>query len=163
MLNQAIHPSKMSKSPVRVLIIVSRSSQYWSDTWDFPERISLLALEAVKQAHGFQQDTIGFETQIMLKQRWPLRQFIVFDIGHTDYCAAQGHLPEHNRLQVCIVRFGSKSTSAQLANEGVADRVNKETADAHNLHSDDSAPPFEEDHMHGNYPTYLNPRDPSLL
>lgn len=150
-------------TPIRALCNVSRDSPHWSDAWEAADRVSDLALEAIREAQIFPTGSVGDELRVVVKQRWSSRTLVVVDIGHTGYDAAKGHLPEHNLLPVCIVHFGKRSMVARLASKGEEESVNTETAAAHNKHGHGREPPLEEDHLDGKYPVYWNLRDPSLL
>lgn len=99
--------------------------------------------------------------QLLAKQKWATRLFLVFDISNTSYDAELGHLPEQNQLPVLIVRLGQK-VQAYPASLPAQNRVNDDIARAHNDNGINSLPPFMVDYTSGP-PVYLNPRDPSLL
>jgi hypothetical protein len=99
--------------------------------------------------------------RLLAKEKWATRLFLVFDISNTSYDPATAHLPEQNKLPVAVVRLG-KTVRAYSANPPVQNRVNKDIARAHNNNGINSLPPFVVDYTSGP-PTYLNPRDPSLL
>lgn len=99
--------------------------------------------------------------RLLAKEKWATRVFLVFNISNTSYDPEVGHLPQQNNLPVTIVRLGA-IVQAYTAAIPVQNKINKDVARAHNNSSIKSLPPFVVDYTSGP-PTYLNPRDPSLL
>ena len=100
--------------------------------------------------------------RLLIKEKWQLRLLIVFDVCNHLYDAQCGHLPEYNALPVFVVRFSKKGGRAEAATPDLQRRVNRETAEIHNLTGKGSTPPFIVDHTSA-VPVYLNPRDIGLL
>lgn len=148
---------------VRVLLIVSRNNPYWSQSWLSTEDVFSVAITAIREACLVSKEESEAPIRLLVKQKWPLRVLIVFDIFHNNYSVELGHLPEHNDLPVLVVYFGAKGVNARAADRGIQIRVNKDTGNAHNVNGEHSMPPFVEDHTSSEVPLYLNPRDPSLL
>jgi len=149
-----------TQKAVRVLLIVSQSNPLWSQSWSSTEAILPSAIDILRQNQLIKQESI--ETRLLIKQKWPLRVLIVFDICNNTYDADLGHLPEKNNLPVFVVHFYGKGRSAWRADLGMRQRVNEDTCEAHNLNGKDGSPPYVLDRT-TTAPIYLNPRDPSLL
>lgn len=150
------------RNATRVLLIVSQSSPHWSRSWDSTEDILPTALEALRESQLVGREDMDVSPRLLVKQKWHLRVLIVFDLFNNDYEIKLGHLPEHNKLPVLVVHFSRKGVSALAANLGMQKRVNRVTADAHNVNGEEGVPPYVVDHT-TTVPLYLNPRDPSLL
>ncbi|KAJ5107296.1 hypothetical protein N7456_003971 [Penicillium angulare] len=149
------------QKPFRVLAVISDKNSYWEQSWLTPE-ILLPAIEILKDKDLLEY-TSEPEMRLIAKEKRQTRVFIVFDISHTSYDAAKGHLPEENKLPVSIVRLGRK-LQAYPANGPIQNRINSASdgARAHYDHGIGSIPPLVTDHTLGP-PMYTNLRDPSLL
>ncbi len=87
-----------------------------------------IALKALRENQLIQeQEGIEVTLELLVKQKWHLRVLIVFDIFNDDYDAGLGHLPERNNLPVFSVHISDKGASARVADEGMRQRVNRET------------------------------------
>lgn len=138
-------------------------SPLWSQSRSSTDDILLLALAALQENHLIQQqDYKTLPVNLLIKEHWRVRIFIVFDICNTEYDAALGHLPEHNTLPVLVVHFGKSGVRCRTAELGIQRRVNRETCEKHNLNGVDSGPPYVVD-RNVTIPVYMNPRDGSLL
>ena len=115
-------------------------SELWTSTEEYlPRAISILQEQGLLEY----QDLTNLPFRLLLKQKWHLRLFIVFDICNQDYDAATSHLPSQNRLPVAIVQYGKgHRVFASTATPDTAQRVNYETGEIHNLTGMDSLPPF---------------------
>ena len=149
--------------PLRVLVIVSQRSTLIARAREAPHEIIPLAMHLLKKNNIPRPDpTPSVEPRLLAVQQWKTRTFIVFDIGHADYDATLGHLPERNQLPVVVAYF-SKKKSAYTANPWISRRVNHDVAMLHNANGFDAVPPFLEDHTQGKPPAYRNPRDITML
>ena len=93
------------------------------------------------------------------RERWGIRTHVVFDIFNTVYDPDAAHLEGQNDLPVIGVFF-TRGDAVTVSDAGlpVANRVNKEIRDIHDLEGPGSRPPFSIDHANGNIPTYPKPR-----
>ena len=148
------------QTPLRVLVIISDKNKYWDQSWSASEDACLVALEVLQDNHLLKHIR-QLKPRLLAKQKWETRVFLVFGISNTSYNPAMGHLPEHNKLPVLIVRLG-QTLLAYSANLPTQNQVNRDIARAHNDNGINSLPPFVTDYTSGP-PLYLNPRDPSLL
>ena len=156
------------QNAMRVLLIVSQSNPYWSQSWSSTEDILPIALDALRKNHLLgprkidNTEEMKLSLRLLIKQKWHLRVLIVLDLFNKNYNPQLGHLPEYNNLPVFVVYFGGKGLSARAADAGMRARVNRDTGDTHNVNGENSLPPFVVDHT-TTVPLYLNPRNPSLL
>lgn len=148
-------------SPLRVLVIVSHRSSLVSRARESPQDLIPLAIRLLRKNNITRDVDLQTEIQMLAVQKWKTRVFFVFDIGHINYDATLGHLPEHNRLPVVVAYF-SKKKAAYAANPWVTHRVNHDVGMLHNANGFNSLPPFVEDHTLGK-PRYQNPRDITML
>jgi len=148
------------QKPHRVLVIISNENTHWEQSWSASEDTCLVALEILEE-NQLLKHIEKPKPRVLAKQKWGIRVFLIFDILNTSYDAAMGHLPEHNKLPVSIVRLG-REVHAYPANPPIQNRVNKDIAEAHNYNGIGSLPPFVWDYNDGP-PTYTNARDLSLL
>ncbi|KAJ0413182.1 hypothetical protein BJY00DRAFT_68529 [Aspergillus carlsbadensis] len=152
----------VEQKPQRVLVIISNNNEHWEQSWSASEDLLPIAFEILKSNHLLEctyKDQP--ELRLLAKQNWGTRVFLVFDISNTSYDPTIGHLPEHNKLPVAIVRLGKKN-QAYPASPPVQNKVNRDTARVHNSSGVNSIPPFVTNYTTGS-PFYPNPRDPSLL
>lgn len=148
--------------PLRVLVIVSQRSASFTKACDSPGEMIPLACRLLKKHNVSMASESPGDARLLAVQKWRTRIFLVFDIGHTEYDARLGHLPEHNRLPVAVAHF-SKKKASYAANSAISQRVNHDIAMLHNANGYDAVPPFVEDHSFGKPPAYHNPRDISKL
>jgi hypothetical protein len=146
----------------RVLLMVSKTSPLYSQSWASTDKILPAALDALRSSRLIEQDTMDIPKRFLMKQRERIRDFIMFDIFNNSYNPALGHLPKNN-LPVLVVHFSKDKAYARIAEDGLQKRVNKEIRDAHNRNGIGSIPPFVLDYTTQEAPIYMNPRDPSLL
>jgi hypothetical protein len=149
---------------IRVFAVVMHKSPYWLSALSTTEDFLSIALEKLESSN-LVQSYRGTELllRLLVKHIWPRMIHVVFDIYNTSYDAGLAHLREYNNLPVVSIYFGRGEARTTLANAGIRDKVNIETANAHNLNGEYSVPPFIEDHTCGTPPMYLNPRNPFLL
>ncbi|KAG8157844.1 hypothetical protein KVR01_012506 [Diaporthe batatas] len=144
----------------RVFVSVSKNSPLFNAAWEDPEMVVLEAFRLV-QHHGLVPSGSAPATRLLAVERWN-RIHLVFDIGHDAYDAGTAHLPEENKLTVLAVHFSGKGTqgteTAKPAPGKLADEVNKEIQEIHDLTGIGSQPPFIIDHANGKVPVYSNPR-----
>jgi hypothetical protein len=126
--------------------------------WDSPDTIIQIALGLVRK-HDLVACDRTPTPRLLAKERWH-RIHIVFDIFNDHYESDKAHLPSQNDLPVIEV-YLSGEEQARIANDAVAERVNRKIRDIHDWTGVGSQPPFTIDHANGNVPTYSNPR--SLL
>jgi hypothetical protein len=122
-------------------------------------------MEALKEANLIKpRYNEELKPRLLVKQKWGLRNLIVFDIWHDTYDPMLGHLSERNHLPVLVVHFNGRGhTKVRAAEPGLQRRINQETSDIHNLHGKDARPPYIVDHTLPTPPVFLDPRDPKLL
>jgi hypothetical protein len=148
---------------VRVLLIVSKTNSFWTQSWSSTEETLVAALSALKKSQLVKyQDDIEVPLRILAKEKWDSKVFIVFDIFNFGYDPALGHLLEHNSLPVLVVQFSGKGEHTRIAEVGLRRRVNREICEVHNRNGIGGTPPYVVDHTAA-VPIYMNPRDPSLL
>jgi hypothetical protein len=139
--------------------MVSHDNDLFTRSWSSTEELIPIALDTLKEGQLIhQQKGVEVPWKLLVKKNWGIRVYIVFDIFNTDYDPAKGHLPERNNLPVLIVHFSRKGVHTRVAEPGLRQRVNNETAEAHNLNGWDAVPPFVTDHT-TTVPIYMNPRD----
>lgn len=158
-----------AQNAMRVLLIVSQSNPYWSQSWSSTNDILPTVLDALRKSQLLgpiktdSTEEVGIPLRLLIKQKWHLRVLIVLDPFNKNYNPQLGHLPEYNNLPVFVVYFGGKEVSARAADAGMRVRVNRDTGNTHNVNGENSVPPFVVDHTTTTVPLYPNPRDPSLL
>lgn len=144
----------------RVFVSVSQNSPLFNAAWDDPESVVADALHLV-QRHGLVSSNVTPASQLLAVERWN-RIHLVFDIDHSAYDAETAHLPGQNNLTVLAVQFSGKGSAgtetARLASSNLADEVNREIQEIHDLSGIGSQPPFIIDHANGKVPVYPNPR-----
>ncbi|KAF2189288.1 hypothetical protein K469DRAFT_62549 [Zopfia rhizophila CBS 207.26] len=106
--SRCIDGAEKEQKAVRVLLIVSQNSPYWSQSWLSTEDVFPVALKAIRQAGLIGKGETELPLRLLVKQKWPLRVLIVFDISNNSYNAELGHLPEHNNLPVLVIHFSTK-------------------------------------------------------
>lgn len=143
----------------RVLLMVSSNNPAFVQSWSSTDDVIPVALNGLKDHQLLRLPEIAdIPWKTLVKRNDGLRTFIVFDIFHTDYDCATAHLPEHNDLPVLVVHLSRRGLHARTAESGLRRRVNRETAEAHNLNGWDAAPPYTVD-LTTMVPIYMNPRD----
>lgn len=90
-------------------------------------------------------------------QKWPNRTLIVFDLCHITYDNQSAHNIETIPVITVHVRSNTHFKTKQ-ADRTVAQEINSQVAECHNLHGFSQTLPFEEDHRNGIVPDYPNPR-----
>jgi hypothetical protein len=157
-------PASAGTRATRVLLMASKSSLRYTQSWFTTNETLATALDALKSSRLIEQrDTADIPTRLLVKHKGNTRVFIIFDISNNDYNPAFGHLPKSNNLPVLVVHFSKDQTHTRVAEVGLRDRVNKETGNEHNRNGIGSVPPFIVDYTTNVAPVYMNPRDPSLL
>jgi hypothetical protein len=148
-----------TKGPAkRVLISIGSQSSYLPEAWDQPEKmikITLVLLEKeMMLSPNYPADVL-----YVARERWGPRTHIVFDIFNVAYDPDMAHIEGQNDLSVIAVFFTRKE-DVTVSNAGmpVANHVNKEVRDIHDLTGPKSRPPFSIDHADGKIPSYPNPR-----
>lgn len=148
----------MASDAKRVIISVSSKSPYWSEAWESSFEVCQVALELIEKSKLISFDTGELpKSKFLVKERWNVRTFVVFDIFHDAYDPDEAHLPGHNDLPVIVVYLGQK-TSTSVASSLVEGEVNRRVREIHDVTGLGSRPPFSIDHMDGNVPCYTNPR-----
>jgi hypothetical protein len=85
------------QTAVRVLLIVSKTNSFWTQSWSSTEETLVAALGALRKSQLIKyQDDTDVPLRILAKEKWESRVFIVFDIFNFGYDPALGHLPEHD-------------------------------------------------------------------
>ena len=152
------------RSSLRVLIIVSKSSSSWSYLWNATEEFLPKTISSL-QEYGFPEGRVepDLPFKLLVKKKFHLLLFIVFDVCNQNYDAVTGHLPCQNMLPVVVVRYRRNcKVTVSVATPAIQERVNRETGEIHNLTGYGSTPPFVVDHT-TTVPHCFNPRDVSLL
>lgn len=139
--------------------MVSHSSSLFTDAWSATEDLIPRALTILKETQLVHHEHgIEIPWRLLIKKNDGLRVLVIFDICNTEYDPAKAHLPGRNNLPVLVVHFSRKGVHTRVAESGLRQRVNNETAEAHNLHGWDALPPYVTDHT-TTIPIYMNPRD----
>jgi hypothetical protein len=87
------------QTAVRVLLIVSKTNSFWTQSWSSTEEILVAALSALRKSQLIKHhDDIEVPLRILAKEKWDSRVFIIFDIFNFAYDPALGYLPEQNSL-----------------------------------------------------------------
>lgn len=148
----------------RVFATITRKSPHWPSALSVTEDFLFTAMEQLEDSSLIHvPEEYKSSARLLVKRIWPRTIQIVFDVFNTSYDAVPAHLLEYNTLPVISIYFGRGGARMTLANAGVRQKVNIETANAHNLNGERSVPPFIEDHTCGSPPVYLIPRNPCLL
>jgi hypothetical protein len=155
--------NKTSKTPERVLVDVSRTSQYWSEAWTFSERVISIALEVLKEQYfngepGVGEACLPKHARFLAKDRWDTHTYLVFDLFHDSYDSTRAHLPGQNELPVILVSLRGNKKTAARAGKMIENRVNRDIENLHNWTGIGSQPPFSVDHADGKSPVYPRPR-----
>ncbi len=142
----------------RVLVSVGSKSSYLSEAWDQPEKMIRITLGLLKEAMMLSPNYLT-DVLYVARERWGPRTHIVFDIFNVAYDPDMAHVEGQNDLPVITVFF-TREEDVTVSNAGmpIANHVNKEIRDIHDLTGLESRPPFSIHHAHGNIPTYPNPR-----
>ncbi len=144
--------------PTRVLVHVSRKGPHWAKAWESPEDVISIALELVKESSLAPPDSNEPLPRFLVKERWNVRAFVIFDIFHGLYDPDTAHIDQTN-LPVILVYLGKKQTVGPVAS-GMSNVINNLVRDVHNDTGLGSRPPFSVDHRDGNIPRYFQPRIP---
>jgi len=151
-----------TQTATRVLLMVSHNNPLFAESWSSTEELIPKALDTLKERHLiYHQGYTKVPWTILVKKNMGIRVFVVFDIFNKDYDSAKGHLPSHNNLPVVVIHFSRKGVHTRIAESGLRQRVNNETAEAHNLNGWDAGPPYVVDHT-TTVPIHMNPRDISV-
>jgi len=148
-----------TESPARrVFISVGSKSSYLSRAYDQPIEMITLSLELLKERMGFSAD-YDRDVLYVARERSGIRTHIVFDIFNVGYDSSTAHIEGENDLPVISIFFtrGEEVTVDEAAMP-VANSVNKEIRDIHDLEGIRSKPPFSIDRADGKIPTYTHPR-----
>ncbi|KID94941.1 hypothetical protein MAJ_09070, partial [Metarhizium majus ARSEF 297] len=148
----------MANSAKRVLVSVSSKSPYWSEAWESSLQVIETALGLLKESKLVCSDNAEHaKPRFLVKERWNVRTFIVFDIFHDTYDPDTAHISGQNDLPVISVFLG-ETISMNVASSFVENEVNRKVQEIHDATGIGSRPPFSVDHMNGNVPCYPNPR-----
>lgn len=123
-----------TKGPAkRVLISVGSKSSHLSQAWDRPEEMIKMALSLLEKEMKLSPN---YPTDVLYvaRERWGIRTHVVFDIFNTVYDPDAAHLEGQNDLPVIGVFF-TRGDAVTVSDAGlpVANRVNKEIRDIHDL------------------------------
>lgn len=153
------------RNATRVFATITRKSPHWHSALSATEDFLSTALKQLEDSDMMHVPGEEYKSsaRLLVKRIWPHTIQLVFDVFNTSYDATLAHLQEYNALPVITIYFGRGEARKALANAGVRQKVNIETANAHNLNGERSVPPFIEDHTCGSPPMYLMPRNPSML
>lgn len=152
----------VEQKPLQVLVIISDTNAYQEKSWSASEDLLPIAFK-ILQENCLVENTYKHQPKMRLlaKEKQATHIFLVFNISNTSYDPEVGHLPQQNNLPVAIVQLDT-IVQAYTAAIPVQNKINKDIARVHNNSGIKSLPPFIIDYTSGP-PTYLNPRDPSLL
>lgn len=139
----------------RVLVSVSTKSAHWSQIDTSPQDAVDISMDLIKQKKDLIPE-LG-EPRLLVVEKWGSRTHIVFDLLHDTYNSDNAHLPDQGNLPVIAVWLSGQEV-AQVATEGVKNRVNDEVRDMHRRFGDGGKPPFYVDHSDGKVPVFVNPR-----
>ena len=148
-----LRESKMAAR--RFFVMISTTSQHWSQACDSTEVAIDIALQLAKEKNLVNQDLQS--PKLIAVEKWVARTHIVFDVLHHAYDSKTAHLPNESRLPVIQVTL-SRIDSVQSATEGIEKRINAEVQETHRLHPEGMEPPFIIDHTNGSVPCYKRPR-----
>ncbi|OAA54776.1 hypothetical protein SPI_08647 [Niveomyces insectorum RCEF 264] len=148
-----------SRTPKRILVVVSRNSSHWHAAWENSGETIAAAFALLQQTQLIPQDAQNDPSTVRLlaQERWDIRRLLVFDLFHTTYNADTAHRTDQGDLPVLSVFFGKKE-SASIAGPPMANKVNTEIRAIHNSTGLGSRPPFTVDHADGKVPFYEKPR-----
>lgn len=154
----------------RVFVSISSKSAHWpeaSEPQTSEAQISGAQIsDSTKAAIDVAMDLIEREETItpplgepkmLVEERWGSRTHVVFDLFHETYNPEEAHLPGYGNLPVIAVWL-SGTEVAQVATEGLRNRVNEEVRDTHRKFGKGGKPPFFIDHSGGKVPLFVNPR-----
>lgn len=145
-------------NPLRVLVIVSDYSPFWTQVCDSLESLIPIAMQVIKDNNLYDAKANNIpDTRLLAIQKYRVRILFVFDISNKDYDAALGHLAEQNKLPVVVVHLSSREIAYE-PHPGTRERINKDIAFYHDANGLGATPPFFEDHTLETPPTYPNPR-----
>lgn len=136
----------------RIFVSISQKSQHWSQVCESVENAVTIALDLVKQK-GFVAHNVD-TPRLLVEDKLGSRIHVVFDVDHDTYRPEVAHLPGQGNLPVIAVWF-SKIDSAQLAPQGIRDKVNSEVRQWHTLKDANATPPFVFDRSKGACPTFV--------
>ncbi|KAK1983161.1 hypothetical protein LZ30DRAFT_588997 [Colletotrichum cereale] len=136
----------------RIFISVSEKSPYWPRAWSYDKEIVDVAIDLIDSNNTTAQ-VAATDAMLVVKERWPMRIWIVVDISNTKYVPSKAHLPGQNDLPVIAISL-SENTNIAIATKGLEGRVNEGVREAHDLHGDGSRAPFQIDHANNNIPTF---------
>lgn len=146
------------RGPRRILVKVSIQSVHWGSTMSALADAALT--EHIKE-FPFKTASEQHRPKLLVQHFYEDCSFLVFDVDHFTYDSAMAHETKRNNLDVWVVRFGKMSAKSVRATPGTQARVNRDVADAHDLHGWGSEPPFVTDYTRDDRPCYLNPRSAS--
>ncbi|TWU77384.1 hypothetical protein ED733_006057 [Metarhizium rileyi] len=150
--------AEMANSAKRILVSVSSKSPYWSEAWESSLQVIKAALGLLEESKLICSDgNEHAKPRFLVKERWNVRTFIVFDMFYDTYDPNTAHLPSQNNLPVNSVFLGEK-ISMSVASNLVENEVNRRVQEIHDATGIGSRPPFSVDHMSGNMPCYTNSR-----
>ncbi|KAL1845444.1 hypothetical protein VTK73DRAFT_557 [Phialemonium thermophilum] len=144
----------------RVLIVVSRTSNYWAEAWTAPANLMSTSLRLLQDQELIPPTTLDDPSAVtfVAKERWDVRTFLVLDIWHAAYDPDTAHLPGQNELPVVVVSFGrGEAATAYRAGTPTENRVDRELRDLHDRTGPGSRPPFEVDHADGKQAVIIGP------
>ncbi|OHE91409.1 hypothetical protein CORC01_13274 [Colletotrichum orchidophilum] len=116
----------------RIFVSVSKKSPQWSQALSSDKEIVNLAIGHLN-SNAPSTQIVDADAMLVVKEIWPMRIWIVFDIFNINYDPSKAHLPNQNDLPVIAISL-SKNTSVTVASIGLRDKVNQGVRDAHDLH-----------------------------
>jgi len=141
---------------------ISGKNEQFEVAWKEPNEVIGIALDLLCEGNYVTDPQHTIKPRLLVKERWAVRTYIVFDIFHDNYNSGNAHILGHNDLSVIVV-YLSNTNKVQLASEGIQAKTNAEVRDIHDKTGIGSEPPFEIDHMNGNIPSYPHPRTTKSL
>jgi len=113
-------------------------------------------LTIIKEHGLVSVDSPDNASMLVAVDKWDKRALIVFDVCHYGYDPVNAHHPSQNDLPVIVVSLSKHHAS--IAGGPIANKINEEVRNLHDLHGLHSRAPFYVDHSDGRVPSYPNPR-----
>lgn len=145
-------------SAKRVCISVGSMSSHLSRAYDQPIEMITLSLELLKERMGLLADH-DRDVLYVARERSGIRTHIIFDLFNVGYESSTAHIKGKNDLPVISI-FCTRGEEVTVGEAVVlvANSVNKQIRDIHDLEGIGSKPPFSIDRADGKIPTYPRPR-----
>jgi len=147
-----------AKSPKRIFVSIGSKSLYLPEAYDHPAKMITKSLELLEEKLGI---SANYDRDVLYVARETsgIRTHIVFDIFNTGHKSDTARIKRENDLEVISIFFTrGEEVAVDEAAMPVANSVNQEVRDIHDLEGIGSKPPLSIDRRGGKIPTYPNPR-----